>query len=153
MSKRKKARKKPGGTYKTVESSSKNKNARQRVKYPGLDTNYALKIRRDAIDYDYVDKLSEEEKQWLNNFTEEFIGGSFNKNKKQIHPDELKKDCYGRNNSRNRCVYSRAQARNNVKDVSNKKSDESEFIKMADNYEDFLIGYIDYKKEQENNEN
>jgi hypothetical protein len=138
--KNKKTKKKPGGTYKKKNGK---KGARYRVKYPGLDTNYALKIRRDAIDYDYIDQLNDKEKEFLNNFTEEFIGGSFKKNKKQVHPDDLKRDCYGRNNARNRCVYSRAYARDDVKDVTPNDTSESEFIKMAGMYEDFLIAKID----------
>ena len=125
---KKKSKKKPGGTYKTVENKG-GKNARQKTKYPALDTNYVLKIRRDLVDYDYIDKLSEKEKEFLNSFTEEWTGGYFRHGKKQVHPDDLKKDCYSRNNARNRCVYSRAMSKDKVKDVTPNGNNEAEFIR------------------------
>lgn len=40
---------------------SKN-NRRSKLKYPGLDKRFNLKVRVELIDYDYVDKLSEKDK-------------------------------------------------------------------------------------------
>lgn len=38
------------------------------------------KERRDYIDYDYINKLSEEDKEWLSRFTDEEYGASFEVN-------------------------------------------------------------------------
>lgn len=65
------------------------------------------------MDYDYLNKLSEEEKKWLNAFTEEYINASLDsKNlENNLHnTEELKKDCYRRNNARNRDILTRAKA-------------------------------------------
>ncbi len=91
------------------------------MKYPALNPSYNLRTRTDLIDYDYVDKLNEEEKAWLNKFTNEFIGASFDKEDakkkgkrrkfKNLHKTpELVKSCYDANNSRNRDVLTRAKA-------------------------------------------
>jgi hypothetical protein len=70
-----------------------------------------LKTRIDLIDYDYVNKLSEKDKAWLNKFTEEYTNASFKKTSKPIQKTKAqRKDAYDRNNSRNRCIYTRAKA-------------------------------------------
>lgn len=38
------------------------KNRRSACKYPGLDTNVNLPIRRETMDQDYIEKLNDEEK-------------------------------------------------------------------------------------------
>ncbi len=90
----------------------KKKNRRSKVKYPALDPEFNLKSRSELIEADYINKLSEEEKEWLNRFNEEYVNASFNKNpKKNLHKSKkLKKDCYDRNNSRNRDILTRAKA-------------------------------------------
>lgn len=60
---------------------------------------------------DYVDKLSDKDKQWLNTFTEEYTNANFNHGKKVLHKTKAqKKDCYDRNNARNRDILTRAKA-------------------------------------------
>jgi hypothetical protein len=92
------------------------KNKRSKTKYPALKPELNLKTRYELIDYDYLNKLSEEEKEWLNKFTEENINASLNTQniEENFHnTDELKKDCYRRNNARNRDVLTRAKASGN----------------------------------------
>jgi hypothetical protein len=89
------------------------KNKREKTKYPALKPELNLKSRYELIDYDYIDKLKEEEKSWLNKFTEEYVNASLDsKNlKNNFHnTDQLKKDCYRRNNARNRDILTRAKA-------------------------------------------
>ena len=89
------------------------KNKRQKAKYPALRPELNLKTRYELLDYDYINKLSEQEKRWLNDFTEEYINASLDsKNlENNLHnTDELKKDCYRRNNARNRDILTRAKA-------------------------------------------
>lgn len=70
-----------------------------------------MKTRYELIDYDYINKLSEEEKDWLNRFTEEFVGANFNHSGEILHDSkELKRDCYGKNNARNRDILTKMKA-------------------------------------------
>lgn len=74
-----------------------------------------LKRRSDLIDYDYIDKLNEKEKAWLNKFTEEYVHDNLDREnlRKNLHRNKrLKKDCDDRNNARNRCVMTRDKAKN-----------------------------------------
>ena len=89
------------------------KGKRARTKYPALKPELNLKSRYELIDYDYVDKLSEGDKAWLNKFTEEYVNASLDSEnlENNFHcTDELKKDCYRRNNARNRDILTRAKA-------------------------------------------
>ena len=68
------------------------------------------------IDYDYLHRLTDEEKKWLNKFTEEYVNASLNTEDLNLNfhnTDELKKDCYRRNNARNRDILTRAKASGN----------------------------------------
>lgn len=89
------------------------KNKRQKTKYPALKPELNLRTRYELIDYDYINLLSEEDKRWLNDFTEEYVNASLDsKNlENNFHnTEELKKDCYSRNNARNRDILTRAKA-------------------------------------------
>lgn len=94
------------------QSTQKKQSRRSKVKYAALDPAFNLKTRTDLIDYDYINKLSEREKKWLNKFTQEYVNaGKLNKKDRPLHKTkELKKDCYDRNNARNRCQYTRQKA-------------------------------------------
>lgn len=61
---------------------------------------------------DYLSKLSNTEKAWLDKFNKEYVNASFDKNpRKNLHKKKAgRKDCYDRNNSRNRCVLTREKA-------------------------------------------
>lgn len=88
---------------------------RSRSKFPALEPKYNLKTRYELIDYDYLEKLSDKEKEWLNKFTEEYTNASAGKRpeqkRKQLHKtNKLVKDCFDRNNARNRCVWTKAKA-------------------------------------------
>lgn len=83
---------------------------RSKEKYPALIPHLNLRTRFEEIDYDYVDQLSESEKDFLNRFTEEYTNASF-KHKNKVHKkkkDEL--ESYKRNNDRNKDVLTRAKA-------------------------------------------
>jgi hypothetical protein len=91
----------------------KGKTKRSQQKYPALNPRVNARVRQDEIDYDYIDKLSPEEKAWLNKFTEEYTNASLilddDKNiipEKNLHQTaEHKKQIYDRNNARNRDQY------------------------------------------------
>lgn len=70
------------------------KGKRARAKYPALRPELNLKSRYELIDYDYLDELSEEDKRWLNKFTEEYVNASLNSKEldKNLHnTEDLKK--------------------------------------------------------------
>lgn len=98
-------------------SPSRIKTKRSKEKYPALKKNVNSRVRQEYIDYDYLDKLSPEEKAWLNDFSEEYINASVGKqseaDQNRFHNTaELVKDCTDRNNARNRCIY--GEVRNKV---------------------------------------
>lgn len=117
------------------------KTKRSNKRYPALDPAVNLKTRIDLIDYDYIDKLSDKEKEFLNKFTEEYTIASFKKGKKKIHTKkEHEKDAYDRNNSRNRCIYTKSKAYGNLSYLEDlKEMMKDDFFEM----EEDLIEKID----------
>lgn len=77
-------------------------------------------IRQEYVDYDYVDKLSDYEKQWLADFTIEHYNASVGKQKDEgkdnrfMKSKEDIKDCTDRNNWRNNDVYGKKRAHNEL---------------------------------------
>lgn len=100
-----------------MESSStpkKRKSLRSKSKYPALEVKFSLKSRTELVDYDYVGKLSEEEKKWLNDFTSEEIHASVNRDGRKNRFNKKKKDIkkvYDANNARNRCTWTKEKAK------------------------------------------
>lgn len=121
----------------------KKKNRRNSTKYPALKPEFNLKTRSDVLDYDYLDKLSQKELEWLNQFTEEYTNARFDKKKKTIMKEKLnpepvkievienggpnhdittviktkntyKKQSYDKNNARNRCILTQQKAANRL---------------------------------------
>lgn len=92
-------------------SIKKKKSRRGNIKNPALKVQYNLKSRTDLIDYDYISSLNEEERAYLNSFTEEYINANFKHDGKKIHTKkEHELDSYNRNNSRNRCIFTKSKA-------------------------------------------
>ena len=103
---------------------AKKKSRRSKTKYPALDPGLNLKTRTDLIDYDYLDQLTPKEKKWLNKFTEEYVGASLDTEnlKKNLHnTKELKKDCFDRNNARNRCILTLQKAQSRIEYIEENK--------------------------------
>lgn len=120
------------------------RNRRNKSKYPALKPDLNLKTRTDLIDYDYLDKLSDKEKAWLNSFTEEYVGANMKHKGKKFHKTKaMKKDCYDRNNARNRCIYTKAKASGQIdylEDLKNTYSldgntPEDELISLNESYD------------------
>lgn len=94
---------------------------KQKTRLQSLDRNYNTRVRWEALDADYLDKLSPEELKWYAQFTDEYVGGAISKNKDgtpkkgHIHKTkELAKSCYDSNNRRNNDLFSIAKATNRV---------------------------------------
>jgi hypothetical protein len=66
----------------------------------------ARKSTEDFIDYDYVSKLSAEERDWLAQFTSEYYCADL-KDAKLHTTKEAKRALFGANNARNRDCYTK----------------------------------------------
>lgn len=119
------------------------KTKRSKVKYSALDPTVNLKTRYELIsDYDYLDKLSDKEKAWLNKFTKEYVNADLDTRKKSNNfhrTDRLRKDCYDRNNARNRCVWTKCKASGKFVSIDEVPSK----VVENENYEECLIEKID----------
>jgi hypothetical protein len=125
------------------QNSIMKKNKRSQSKYPDLEGRLNLKTRYDLYDQDYIDKLSTKEKEWLNKFNREYISGTLDSvnPKKNLHnTKKLTKDCYDRNNSRNRDVLTRAKASNQMDDFEDLVEES-----INNDYEDKIINELDQK--------
>jgi hypothetical protein len=91
--------------------------------------------------------LSEEEKEWLNKFTEEYVNDNIDRKnlKKNLYAKtkKLKKDCDDRNNSRNRDILTLAKAQGKDIDFHGLENELSEFS------EDKLIEKIDKSNDED----
>jgi hypothetical protein len=106
-------------------SAQKKPTKRSRSKYPALDPSLNLRSRRDLFENDYIHKLSEKDKAWLNKFNNEYINDVIDRKnlKKNLHNTQaLKKDCDDRNNSRARCIFTRQKAGGDLVYTEDKKT-------------------------------
>lgn len=66
----------------------------------------SVKLRNDYADYDYLDKLNEDEMMFLRAFHREYVNADFKHPYEKIYTSkEEKRVIYGLNNSRNRDLY------------------------------------------------
>lgn len=122
----------------------KKRNKRSKVKYPGLDKQYTLKIRQEVHDQDYIDKLSDKEKRWLNNFNEEYINANLKHKGKKLHKTKVLRQSINRiNNNRNNDVYARTKRQGMLKGEKDIKSLLDRPINTASQHEDTIIELID----------
>jgi hypothetical protein len=107
------------------------KKKEKRGRWDNLKKNKNLKLRQDYMDTHYINgtpsitgkgqgirKPTDEEKDWLNRFYGEYNNAAVNHDDydEQLHnTEELVKDCYDRNNQRNRCQVNKGKAMNTVK--------------------------------------
>jgi len=93
-----------------MSKQKKQKKKRDLEKYPALNPRLNAKTRAEVLDMDYLKKLNEEELKFLNQFMAEYVSGSFKKDAIGTYSDdnfhktaEERRECYTRNNIRNRC--------------------------------------------------
>lgn len=123
----------------------KKKNRREKDKYPGLKQSLNPRIRWEVMDQDYIKKLNHEEKRWLSNFNEEWMSGNFNHEGEILHKTvESKRECYTRNNARNRDTIS-VNRTMGWKELKEDMIDKH----LASNHEDVIIDLLDIKNEVE----
>lgn len=91
-----------------------------------------LKTRCEEIEdlASYAKKLSPEDREWLNRFSEEYICANMNHSGAKLHnTKEMVKSIYDRNNARNRCIYTREKAQgcmNYIEDLKRERKIEEE---------------------------
>lgn len=61
---------------------------------------------RELVDYDYADQLSEADRAFLEQFTEEYYGASFSDD--SIHDDAQRRELYRVKNRRNQDIYGKS---------------------------------------------
>lgn len=86
------------------------KKKRELDKYPALNPRLNARTRFEVLDMDYLKKLSDQDLAFMNQFMAEYVSGSFKKDEtgeyssENLHKTaEERRECYSRNNMRNRC--------------------------------------------------
>jgi hypothetical protein len=98
----------------------KKQSKRSKSRWPNLDKSLNIKARRDYIEAYYVNgvkdqngkevmrALTDEEKDWLNQFYKEEINANLSDAEFNTEAEERKR-VYSNNNARNRCLYNQAK--------------------------------------------
>ncbi len=129
---------------------------RSKLKYPTFEVKRAVVNRREELDVDYLDKLNDAEKAFLNQFQEEWVCANFGKKDNPEDKAKLldkseayRKKCYNRNNSRNRDLLINAKVRGLISRVESDAhlahfldTDETNYNHTEDN----LIAILDKNK-------
>lgn len=133
--------------------NSKGGHKRRNDRFPGLNKQLHPRTRQEYLDYDYVNKLTIEEKEMLSKFTDEYYGATlahkddWSGRRKDFH--RLKKDrkaCRDRNNARLRDVLIMSRSTNNLDDLEVKII---ELTQDKSNHEDRVIELLDIKLSEE----
>jgi hypothetical protein len=121
-----------------MSKQKKQRKKRDLEKYPALNPRLNAKTRAEVLDMDYLKKLNEEELKFLDQFMAEYVSGSFKKNAVGTYSDdnfhktpEERRQCYTRNNIRNRCGLTIS----NATGQTYRSSDIDEFIDNLNNAE------------------
>lgn len=98
-----------------TENLKKKRKSRKDNPYAALDVRLNLKTRHDEIAdlASYANSLPKEAKDWLNAYSEEEIIGNRYHNGPKLNDFEdpkVRSRIYGKNNSRNRCIYTKEAA-------------------------------------------
>ena len=91
-------------------NKGKRKKKRDLEKYPALNPRLNAKTRFEVLDMDYLKKLNDAQLKYMNQFMGEYVSGAFKKNENGEYSNENfhktaeeRRECYTRNNTRNRC--------------------------------------------------
>lgn len=135
----------------------KKQTRRSRHPHPNLQPNLNVKVRQELIDFDYVEKLPEECKDWLNKFSGEYYNGNFKKSKRgkylksNLHNgSKARKECYKRNNDRNNDVFSVTKANDMLKttEIMNEYLGDLSKQQDKDFIEDQMLEALDLRKKR-----
>jgi hypothetical protein len=86
---------------------------RNKQKYPNLNPRVNHRVKQELIaDIDYLNKLNDEEKEWLNKFLGEELSGNFKNDGTDFNTSkEDRKRIYDATNARNRCQFTLIKAK------------------------------------------
>lgn len=124
-------------------------------KLMGLEPKTFPKNKQWAIDQDYYHLLCPLDKEWMSKFNNEFYGGKIKKgDPTALHnTDDLRKECYNRNNAANRDTYAIKNGvgcldfPESIEDVINMTEDDVlDTLEARDQWETFLK----YHKDESN---
>jgi len=103
------------------EEKKKQRKKRELDKYPALNPRLNAKTRFEILDMDYLKQLDDSQLQYLNQFMAEYVSGAFKKDSDGEYSSENlnktveeRRDCYTRNNIRNRCGLTISNATGNT---------------------------------------
>ena len=117
---------------------------RSKTKYPGLAPNVNSKLKWEYMDQDYIDSLTEEEKLYLSNFMDEYMGGNFQHPGKKLHKTKKeKRECYTRNNARNRDLYAIFRTRGGINNIEDYQQEIDNKQLNPEDVENNLLELID----------
>lgn len=89
-----------------MKKEKQKKPKRSQVRHAALKPKYNSRILSEYMDYDYLDKLSVVDKDFLDKFSREYYKGSFEHDDRDLdNSPEAKKASYDSNNQRNRDLY------------------------------------------------
>jgi len=97
-------------------SKKKSKSNYNKQKYASFNVKYQVGVRKELLsDIDYIDKLSDEDKDWLNRYLQETVVANFNHGGESIIKDQkLRREIYKENNKRNSDVYSLGKSKGSL---------------------------------------
>lgn len=135
---------------------------RSKLQYPSLNPRVNSRVRQEYMDYDYVDQLDDEAKQFLEDFNKEHYQANVGRQKDEGKDNRFTKgkaavkEAQDNNNKRNSDLY--GQIRNkvgrtkllNYDDVLNIVEDELSREVNPEYIEDAMIEFLDNTKNLEN---
>jgi hypothetical protein len=132
----------------TAKSKKKKSVHRNKEKNVTFNLKRMVANRREQLAVDYLNQLSEKEKNWLNRFNEEYVLANFNHPGKVLDDSpKAKKRSYDANNARNRCLYTMSKVTGKLNKIMSKEHLEIllDHDRSNQNPEDALIEAIDAK--------
>ena len=110
------------------------------MKYPALSPQHNLLTRFEEIEdlASYAHTLPEKDKEWLNSYSEEEICSNFHHKGPALNDSsdpEVRSRIYGRNNERNRCIFTREKAQNCMNYLEDMDIDREEQASHEDDFE------------------
>lgn len=120
---------------------------KQNLKF-GLEKKSFPKHKQWMVDQDYDAKLSQEERDFLARFNQEYYRNTFESSENDLHnTPELKRACYSNENARGRDLYARESVKNNM--TSTRINTEDGEMDLLDTYADYDMGYAMVDEQQE----
>lgn len=127
---------------------------RSKEKYATFNVARQVANRREQLEVDYLDKLSDKEKEWLNQFQEEEVITNFSKPPKFNKKKEEQRLLYRKNNARNRDLYGKAKVTNTLDyygsgmEMETKLNYQTNDPASSGSMEEAMVELISYRRSQ-----